>query len=294
MAAYDPVWRVDFSLHIFSNGRISCSVLPVCTADGEEVGNAVCPTSSDSMETDSPDCVDNLLTVVITSSPVRSNPSTRMLLESLASLDRNGGLSRCRKLIMCDGFKVRQRSQRKLGVVTDDEADLYRSFVREVASLCREHAAFRRTRVVRLARRQGSAFAIREAVEAHVQTPFVIIVPHDCVIARPVRLDAVANVMHANPHRVRYVKLVGASTANYADAVLSQCTCAGGQPRPCGRAPHGSTTEHASDVQRARPVFAQTAYACIRPMHCAPPPLCNLCDLMRCCPCCGTWTTWPS
>ena len=60
---------------------------------------------------------------------------------------------------------------------------LYREFLRKLAALCREHADWRRTRVVRLARRQGSAFAIREAVAAHVTTPFVIIVPHDCVIA---------------------------------------------------------------------------------------------------------------
>ena len=47
-----------------------------------------------------------------------------MLLECLTSLDRNGGLAGCRKLIMCDGFKVRQRSQRKQGIVTDEEAVL--------------------------------------------------------------------------------------------------------------------------------------------------------------------------
>ena len=210
-SCFDSVWRVDFSIHFFTNGSVSCAVLPVCTAEGDEVGTTEPATG-----------VESLLTVVITSSPVRSNPSTRMLLECLASLDRNGGLVRCRKLIMCDGFKVRQRSQRKQGVVTDEEADSYRAFVRNLADLCREHTAFRRTRVVRLARRQGSAYAIREAVEGHVRTPFVIIVPHDCVIARPARLDAVAAVMHAHPERVSYVKLVGPSTAMYAESTLSQ------------------------------------------------------------------------
>lgn len=174
--------------------------------------------------------VEALVTVVITSSPVRSNPSTRMLMECLASLDRHGDLSACKKVIMCDGFKVRSRSQLKQGVCTDEEAVLYRAFVHKVASLCREHPAFKRTRVVRLARRQGSAYAIREALEAHVRTPLVIIVPHDCVIARPVRLDAVAAAMHANPQKLCYVKLVGRSTCTYADAVLSQCTHARNRP----------------------------------------------------------------
>jgi hypothetical protein len=194
--------------------------LPICTAEGAEVASPAGPAEG----------VEALVTVVVTSSPVRSNPSTRLLLECLASLDRNGGLSGCRKLIMCDGFKVRSRSQRKLGVVTDDEAVLYREYVRRVARLCHEHAAFRRTRVVRLARRQGSAYAIREAVLGHVTTPLVIIVPHDCIIARPVRVDAVAAVMNRHQSRISYVKFVGRSMANYVDAVRGQCAS---QPSTC-------------------------------------------------------------
>ena len=210
---YDRVWRVDLVVHFFTNGTsLQCSLRPVCTADGDEVAAT----------TELSEGVESLVTVVVTSSPVRSNPSTRLLLECLASLDRHGGLASCRKLIMCDGFKVRKRSQRKVGVVTDEEAVLYREFVRKVACLCRGHAALRRTRVVRLARRQGSAYAIREAVQAHVKTPFVIIVPHDCVISRPVKLDAVAEMMHAHPQQINYVKLTGPSTATYADKVFSQ------------------------------------------------------------------------
>ena len=212
--AFDDVWRVDFSIHCFSGGKVACSLLPVFTAEGEAFSSEV----SDGTATP---LAEDLITVVITSSPVRSNPSTRMLRECLASLDRNGGLSRCRKLIMCDGFKVRRRSQRKLGVVTDDESMLYRDYVLQIARLCREHDDFRRTRVVRLARRQGSAFAIREAL-SQARTPFVLIVPHDCVIARPVRLEAVAGAMQAHPERIHYAKLLGPSTTKYADAVLSQ------------------------------------------------------------------------
>ena len=213
MVSYDDVWRVDFRLHCFTNGKLSCSVLPVCTADGKEIGATSAEPAAG---------VEGLLTVIITSSPVRSNPSTRMLSECIASLDRNAGLSKCRKLIMCDGFKVRQRSLRKQGVVTDEEAELYCTYVRNVARLCREDPAFRRTRLVRLARRQGSAYAIREALEAHVRTPFVLIIPHDCVIARPLKLADLVAAMHGQPERIRYVKLPGRSTAHYADAVHAQ------------------------------------------------------------------------
>ena len=115
---------------------------------------------------------------------------------------------------------MRSRSRPKQGVITDEEAGRYTAYVRRVAELCRKDAAFRRTRVVRLARRQGSAYAIREAVTGHVHTPLVIIVPHDCVVARPLRLDALATAMAAQPHRLKYVKLLGASTATYAQAAL--------------------------------------------------------------------------
>ena len=216
-SSFDSIWRIDFSVHIFTNGSVSCSLLPVCTAEGNEIVEDIISPRDQG--------VDSLITVIVTSSPVRSNPSTRMLLECLTSLDRNGGLAGCRKLIMCDGFKVRQRSQRKQGIVTDEEAVLYREFVRRVACLCREHPAFRRTRVVRLARRQGSAYAIREAVAAHVRTPYVLIVPHDCILARTVLLKRVAEAMATDDGQMNYVKIVGPSTEKYAKAVLSQCKC---------------------------------------------------------------------
>ena len=88
LASFDSIWRIDFSVHFFTNGAVSCSVLPVCTAEGKEVDATNEPVSA----------IEELVTVVVTSSPVRSNPSTRMLLECLASLDQNGGLGRCRKL----------------------------------------------------------------------------------------------------------------------------------------------------------------------------------------------------
>ena len=56
------------------------------------------------------------------------------------------------------------------GGMTDEEVCRYRAFVQEVARLCRADAAFRRTRLVRLARRQGSAFAIRAAAAATTAT----------------------------------------------------------------------------------------------------------------------------
>ena len=51
--------------------------------------------------------------------------------------------------------------------------------------------------------------------------PGHVVVPHDCVIARPVRLDALAMAMYVRPEHFSYVKLLGRSTLHYAEQVGS-------------------------------------------------------------------------
>ena len=152
---------IDFSIHFFDSGRLACALLPVCTAEGDYDKLADTELGRE-------------LTIVVTTSAVRSNPSTHLVETTLASLDVFGDLSGCRRLVMCDGFKLRPRSQPKIGVITDEEAGRYQDYVGRVARLCRERPAYTRTRVVRLARRQGSSFAIREAMATHVTTPYAV------------------------------------------------------------------------------------------------------------------------
>ena len=40
LASFDPVWRIDLSLHVFANGVLSLALLPVCTAEGAEFAAA--------------------------------------------------------------------------------------------------------------------------------------------------------------------------------------------------------------------------------------------------------------
>lgn len=198
-------------MHAFAHGAVKATLLPICSREGP------------AFQAPPEDELGQLVTVIITSSPVRSNPSTRMLQECLASLDVYGGLRGCRKLVLCDGFRRRARSRPKVGIVSDADADLYVEYVRRVGALCEAgRDGFERTRMVRLARRQGSAFAIREALEGHVRTPYVLIAPHDCVLARRVRLLQLAQAMRGSAGAVRYAKLLGQSTLRHAEGVLSQ------------------------------------------------------------------------
>ena len=243
-------WRIDFNIHIFTHGTIACTILPVYTADGPAASasrghhtfsngklvrtirqapasrGAWCASSthdSSHLASAGDDTLASLLTVVITTSYVKSHPSTRMLRECLASLQVHGGVGECAQLIMCDGFKLRKRSQPKVGTLTDAQAREYYAYVREVSALCRSHPALHKTRLVRLARHQGSAYAIREALD-HVTTPLVLVVPHDCILARNVTegLCSVAMAMASNPSELNYVKLLGVSTLKYAESARSQ------------------------------------------------------------------------
>jgi hypothetical protein len=197
-------------LEVAPNGNVRCCIWTASVVEGAQQVAA----AGGSLAAE--------LTVLITSSPVRSNPSTRMVQESLASLDAFGGCAECRKLILCDGVTVKPKSRPKVGCVTAGEAELYSEYVARLGALCRDDASFGRTRVVQLGSRLGSAHAIRHALLHHVTTPFVIIVPHDCVLARPVPLRDVVRSMAGSAGAVRYVKLLGRSTLTYANRVASQ------------------------------------------------------------------------
>jgi hypothetical protein len=50
-------------------------------------------------------------TIVLTTSPVPHNPDTGMLETTMRSMALAHGLSRCRKVIVCDGHTVKTRDR---------------------------------------------------------------------------------------------------------------------------------------------------------------------------------------
>ena len=69
----------------------------------------------------------SLLTVIVTTSPIPTHPSTSLLEETIASLRAHGGAGAdtVRIVITCDGYKVREESKPRSGVVDADLADRY-------------------------------------------------------------------------------------------------------------------------------------------------------------------------
>ena len=81
------------------------------------------------------------LTIIVTTSPVRSNPSTLMLEETFRGFSHVSGLQSCPKIVVCDGYvTTKGKPHYKKGKITVDDAlgyvDFIEAMLRRVCSRC--------------------------------------------------------------------------------------------------------------------------------------------------------------
>lgn len=123
------------------------------------------------------------LTVVITTSPVRSNPDTLLLRRVVHSFSLVAGLIDCPKVVVCDGFRLARQtggSRYKKGKICPEEVGAYRAFIAAVEALAAQgEGGFRNMRVEALEERIGFAGAVHRACGEWVHTPYVMVVQHD-------------------------------------------------------------------------------------------------------------------
>ncbi|KAL9180117.1 hypothetical protein ACHAXT_008087 [Thalassiosira profunda] len=182
-----------------------------------------------------------LLTIIVTTSPIRSNPSTELLERTFDTFSFAGDdfAYECSKVIVCDGCRVldeeSDREEKKdesnppkitrkysnvkqtlrNGIATIDQAENYQEFKRRLRKLCDEANAsdrtknpFRNARVVELDERHGYGFALRHALYHCVDTPYVCVIQHDRTFMRPTPIKATIHAMENNPNqRIKYVGL---------------------------------------------------------------------------------------
>eukprot|EP00961_Rhodomonas_salina_P183286 2473936-Rhodomonas_salina.2 len=150
---------------------------------GDAAGGSVNPA-------DLPSCV----TVVVITSPMRSDPDLD-ILETLFSSLALAGLAQCRKLLVCDhldvevNFDTSKFKGFKKGRLPKDYLERYRA---RIALL--QHAPWARAMgisVLQLPTWHGFALATKTAL-AHVSTPLVCVIQHDLAFLRPVDLRPVA------------------------------------------------------------------------------------------------------
>ena len=162
------------------------------------------------------------MTVIITTSPVPSNPSTDMIEAMMGSFSIISGLKYCRKIIVCDGYKTSSaKSKPRRGIVTEEDALCYEEYVARLQTLSRRgEGVFSNSVCIALNDRQGFSFAVKAAI-AHVTTPFVMIKQHDHIFVRKFDLEAVLNCMSKH-NDVKYVGVMSGATLNYPAVVKSK------------------------------------------------------------------------
>lgn len=148
------------------------------------------------MSTDVGHDVASLLTIVVTSSPVPSNPDTSTMQAVFRSFALVPGLLRCPKIIQLDGP---QRSLPQLRIRS------YSEFARRIRTMSRADAAFANTRVFANERFLFASHNLAAAI-SHVNTSFLFSCQHDYLLARPFDLSGLLRTMISIPV-VRHVRL---------------------------------------------------------------------------------------
>jgi len=66
------------------------------------------------------------LTIILCTSPTKTNPSTALIEETVGSMRRYApALAECRVLISCDGYKIREQPRYRSGQVTAEGGEKY-------------------------------------------------------------------------------------------------------------------------------------------------------------------------
>ena len=155
------------------------------------------------------------LTVILCTSPVKTNPSTALIEETVGSMRHYAPeLAACPTLVLCDGYKVKDQPKYRSGQVTAEGGAKYEAYLERLRAL-----AF--GRMVRCVERQGFGFALKHAL-TFVKTPYVIVVQHDRNFVRRVDVAAVVRCLEANDAAVKYIGLPTSTTLNYQRHVLSK------------------------------------------------------------------------
>ena len=183
--------------------------------------------------------LEDLLTIIVTTSPVKSNPSTE-LLERVFDTFKNCGddfAYKCRKVIVCDGCRTRDESTTKKhtndkqsmrnGIVTVDQNQNYLAFKENLKRLCQESgepaisSPFSRASVHELESRQGYGFALRHALREFIVTPYVIVIQHDRTFMRPTPIAETIRAMWFNSN-IKYVGMNMRSNLMMRDQFVGQ------------------------------------------------------------------------
>jgi len=215
--------------------------LPVTTSSGGDIreetkkesdcfGYVADPESMYRPVHEMPSSLEELLTIIVTTSPIQSHPSTE-LLERVFDTFQYGGKEfalKCRKVIVCDGCRcgnvggggggenqnqvskkhATAKQSMRNGIVNTQQLENYNAFKVALRNLCETappDSPFHTAMVEELEERHGYGFALRHAVRECIETPYVIVIQHDRTFMRTCPIYDILRTMW----RYRNIKYVG-------------------------------------------------------------------------------------
>lgn len=140
--------------------------------------------------------VSQLVTVITSTSPISSMPSTKFLYKAQKSLFKVPTLAKCKKIIVFDGVKKENKHLLKK----------YNQYKKNVKKLVKTDPYFANTQLVFCPEWGHLCGTIREAIK-HVDTPYLFIHQHDLVLLKEFDLNGVIASMNANS-AIKYVGLI--------------------------------------------------------------------------------------
>lgn len=182
--------------------------------------------------------LDEILTIIVTTSPIQSNPSTEVIEKTFETFRMAGPeFCKCRKLLVCDGYRRVENKDVKVsrrhtnpkqamrnGIVTDNQAENYIQFKAALRELCANASSdspLYNTVVEELEERQGYGFALRHALYNCVKTPYVCVIQHDRTFMRPTPMAETMRAMWHHRH-IKYVTISMRSNLMYRDIFMGK------------------------------------------------------------------------
>jgi len=182
------------------------------------------------------DSTSSRVTVIVTTSPMISDPEPDILEKVLSSLSY-AGLSQCRIILVMDYFVAGEPRKRRLcGRISADRVAAYEERSAAVIESARNGSfghSLKQLEVLRLKSWHGFALAVKRALQ-EVRTSLVCVVQHDLVFRRKIHIVPLLNVIQEKNNGVNYIYFKRDAQKNYREKAKSLHRLELGPPKSFG------------------------------------------------------------
>ncbi|GAB5353429.1 hypothetical protein AAMO2058_000035600 [Amorphochlora amoebiformis] len=193
---------------------------------GEEYGGRV-PPEGGFREKEEKNALGDKVTMIMATSPVKSNPSTELLEQTMRSIRLFcKGTQKLPKIILCDGYTLTtqtgQGTARKGRRITREKAEDYKEYLRRIqAHIDDGNANFEGCKMLILPKLHGFGLAMQEAIKL-VKTPYILVAQHDrAFISRGEDLKTLVNLLDEEKD-INYIGYLTHRQINYCSRMMSQ------------------------------------------------------------------------